>query len=105
MVPKTQNGQTVLVKIGRPLTAASQDELRKKMQNRVSAIEARMRKKRKMEQLEKRVAELTEENESLRIENARLQCKGKNTENSKREPKVLTLRRPTCQSCENFEEI
>ena len=78
MVPKTQNGQTVLVKIGRPLTAASQDELRKKMQNRVSAIEARMRKKRKMEQLEKRVAELTEENESLRIENARLQCKGKN---------------------------
>ena len=80
MVPKTQNGQTVLVKIGRPLTAASQDELRKKMQNRVSAIEARMRKKRKMEQLEKRVAELTEENESLRIENARLQCKGKNTE-------------------------
>ena len=76
MVPKTQNGQTVLVKIGRPLTAANQDELRKKMQNRVSAIEARMRKKRKMEELERKVADLTKENETLRIENARLQCKG-----------------------------
>ena len=46
------------------------------MQNRVSAIEARMRKKRKMEELEQKVAKLTEENEKLRIENARLSCKG-----------------------------
>ena len=51
-------------------------ELRKKMQNRVSAIEARMRKKRKMEELEEKVNALTKENEKLRIENARLSCKG-----------------------------
>ena len=76
MVPKTENGQTVLVKVGRPLTASNEHELRKKMQNRVSAIEARMRKKRKMEELEEKVNALTKENEKLRIENARLSCKG-----------------------------
>ena len=76
MVPKTENGQTVLVKVGRPLTASNEHELRKKMQNRVSAIEARMRKKRKMEELEEKVSALTKENEKLRIENARLSCKG-----------------------------
>jgi len=75
MVPKTENGQTVLVKVGRPLTASNEHELRKKMQNRVSAIEARMRKKRKMEELEEKVNALTKENETLRIENARLSCK------------------------------
>ena len=30
MVPKTENGKTVLVKVGRPLTAANEHELRKK---------------------------------------------------------------------------
>ena len=77
MVPKTENGQTVLVKVGRPLTAANEHELRKKMQNRVSAIEARMRKKRRLEDLEEKVDRLTKENEVLRGENARLSCNGK----------------------------
>merc|ERR1739838_53808 len=72
MIPKTENGKTVLVKVGRPLTAANEHELRKKMQNRVSAIEARVRKKRRLEDLEERVEKLTKENETLRTENARL---------------------------------
>ena len=76
MVPKTENGKTVLVKVGRPLTAANEQELRKKMQNRVSAIEARMRKKRRLEELEEKVESLTKENERLRNENARLSCNG-----------------------------
>ena len=59
MIPKTENGKTVLVKVGRPLTASNEHELRKKMQNRVSAIEARMRKKRKLEELEERVERLS----------------------------------------------
>ena len=81
MIPKTENGKTVLVKVGRPLTAANEHELRKKMQNRVSAIEARMRKKRRLEDLEERVEKLTKENEKLRTENARLSCKGKEAHN------------------------
>jgi regulator of replication initiation timing len=77
MMPKTDaTGKTTLVKIGRPVSAANEHELRKKMQNRASAIEARLKKKRKMDELEKKVQELTAENEKLRFDNAKLQCKG-----------------------------
>lgn len=76
MMPKTDaTGKTTLVKIGRPVSAANEHELRKKMQNRASAIEARLKKKRKMDELEKKVQELTAENEKLRFDNAKLQCK------------------------------
>ena len=67
----------ILVKVGRPIMATNEQELRKKMKNRVSAIEARMRKKRQLEHLEQKVETLTKENERLRLEYGRLSSNGK----------------------------
>jgi len=66
VLPKPHNG----LPRGPQLSAPEDKEMKKKLRNRESALAARERKKKKMLELENRVAELGKENDDLRSENS-----------------------------------
>jgi hypothetical protein len=66
VLPKPHNG----LPRGPQLSAPEDKEMKKKLRNRESALAARERKKKKMLELENRVAELGKENDELRSENS-----------------------------------
>ena len=75
-MPKQESIQTV--QILRPLTAKELEQ-QKKIKNRISAIQARKRKKERLEELEAKVQVLIQENKKLKSENAHLLCNGKHS--------------------------
>ncbi|CBY38283.1 unnamed protein product [Oikopleura dioica] len=69
VLPKPQNGPG---RNGPALSAVEDKEMKKKLRNRESALAARERKKQKMLELERRVAELSRNNSILKMENCTL---------------------------------
>ncbi|CAG5091105.1 Oidioi.mRNA.OKI2018_I69.PAR.g12857.t1.cds [Oikopleura dioica] len=69
VLPKPQNGPG---RNGPALSAIEDKEMKKKLRNRESALAARERKKQKMLELERRVAELSRNNSILKMENCAL---------------------------------
>nr|NP_001071850.1 transcription factor protein [Ciona intestinalis]BAE06757.1 transcription factor protein [Ciona intestinalis] len=75
VLPKPDHASSGRMQENIPLSAIEDKELRKKLRNRQSALAARERKKARMMELEKQVAELQETNRRMEDENQHLRAR------------------------------